>query len=215
MAKNKINKLLSNIEKEELIRRLVVDIATRENESFSSIIERALLTALLPVNSEARLVAEQYLYSEDGGTSRALTVVFRNNSGKTVHMNLLPLVEFAYEQESRYFVTLNGNEEVLPHLRQQIKALIEILEKSAEENNKVDILCCVEHVEKLLQELKNEPSRSRLFNFYQIVKDNWKYLKQWDATYKVLADLTQLASWQETPEAKVELLELLRTLSEE
>lgn len=67
----------------------------------------------------------------------------------------------------------------------------------------------------LLQELKEEPGCSHLINFYQLVLNSWEDFKNWTITYRMLDDLTRLEKgWRDDPEARMELLQLLKLAGE-
>lgn len=224
MARNKTEKMTVSFERPELIKKLVGDIAIKENRSLSAIIEKIILTSLMPENSDAKWIAEQYLYSEDGGIGRALSAIFSNNSAgvnwEAVHDNMLPLVQFASTQEVFCAVPLTGKEKELNHAYTQIQSVIDRLARLSDEAEDAEKKFNYEKEKEwgmeLLQELKEEPECSNLFNFYQLVLNNWKDFKNWTITYRMLDDLVKLEKgWRDDPEARMELLHLLKNVSAE
>lgn len=137
MARNKTEKITLSFEKVNLVKKLVGDIAIKENRSLSAIIENIILTTLMPENSDTKWIIEKYLYSENGGIGKALTAEFENNSAgvnwNAVHDNLLPLVQFASTQEVFCKSVLNGNEAELPHTILQVQSVLDRLNKLSEE----------------------------------------------------------------------------------
>lgn len=224
MARNKTEKMTVSFEKPELIKKLVGDIAIKENRSLSAIIEKIILKSLMPENSDAKWIAEQYLYSEDGGIGRALDATFANNSAGVnwgaVHDNLLPLVQFASTQEVFCNSVLTGKEEELHHTFSQVQSVIDRLNRLSEEatdtEKKLYYKKEADWGAELLKELKEETQYSRLTNFYQLLLNSWEDFKDWTITYRLLSDLAKLEKgWRDDPEARMELLQILKTVSSE
>lgn len=224
MARNKTEKMTVSFERPELIKKLVGDIAIKENRSLSAIIEKIILTSLMPENSDAKWIAEQYLYSEDGGIGRALSAIFSNNSAgvnwEAVHDNMLPLVQFASTQEMFCDVPLTGKEKELHHAYTHIQSVIDRLVRLSDEAEDAEKQLYYEKEAKwgaeLLQELKEEPECSHLINFYQLVLNSWEDFKNWTITYRMLDDLTKLEKgWRDDPEARMEFLQILKKVSAE
>lgn len=224
MARNKTEKVTVSFERPELIKKLVGDIAIKENRSLSAIIEKIILQSLMPENSDAKWIAEQYLYSEDGGIGRALSAIFSNNSAgvnwEAVHDNMLPLVQFASTQEMFSGVPLTGKEKELHHAYTQIQSVLDRLVRLSDEAEDAEKKLYYEKEAKwgaeLLQELKEDPECSHLINFYQLVLNSWEDFKNWTITYRMLDDLTKLEKgWRDDPEARMELLQLLKNVSAE
>ena len=224
MARNKTEKITLSFEKVNLVKKLVGDIAIKENRSLSAIIENIILTTLMPENSDTKWIIEKYLYSENGGIGKALTAEFENNSvgvnWNAVHDNLLPLVQFASTQEVFCKSVLNGNEAELPHTILQVQSVLDRLNKLSEEatdsKKKLYYKKEAEWGAELLKELKEEPQYSRLNNFYQLLLNSWEDFKDWTITYRLLADLAKLEKgWRNDPEARMELLQILKNISAE
>lgn len=224
MARNKTEKVTVSFERPELIKKLVGDIAIKENRSLSAIIEKIIITSLMPENNDAKHIAEQYLYSENGGIGRCLSVIFGNNAAgvnwEAVHDNMLPLVRFASTQEIFCSIPLTGEEKELYHAYTQIQSVLDRLNRLADEADDVEKKLYyqkeAEWGAKLLQELKEEPEYSHLINFYQLLLDSWEDLKNWTVTYRMLGDLIKLEKgWRDDPEARMELLQILKNVSSE
>lgn len=224
MARNKTEKITLSFEKINLVKKLVGDIAIKENRSLSAIIEKIILTTLMPENSDTKWIVEKYLYSENGGIGKALTAEFENNSAgvnwNAVHDNLLPLVQFASTQEVFCNSVLNGNEAELPHTILQVQSVLDRLNKLSEEatdsKKKLYYKKEAEWGAELLKELKEETQYSRLNNFYQLLLNSWEDFKDWTITYRLLADLAKLEKgWRNDPEARMELLQILKNISAE
>lgn len=224
MARNKTEKMTVSFEKQELVKKLVGDIAIKENRSLSAIIERIILQTLLPKNSDAKWIVEQYLYAENGGIGKALSAIFANNSAGVnwgaVHDNMLPLVRFASTQEVFCGVPLTGEEEELHHAYSQIQSVIDRLNTRADEatdpEKKLYYKKEADWGGELLKELKEEPQMSHLINFYQLLLNSWEDFKDWTITYRLLCDLADLEKgWRDDPEARMELLQILKNVSDE
>lgn len=227
MARNKTEKTTISFEKPELIKKLVGDIAIKENRSLSAIIERIILESLLPKNNDAKWIAEQFLYGENGGIGRALSATFAMNSAGinwgTKHGDLFPLVRFASTQEVFCCQPLTGDEEELHHAYSQIQSVIDLLKTRATEEEAAGNLEKKFYYEKeakwgedLLKILRETPRMSRLINFYQLLMNSWDDFKDWSITYRLLKDLVDLEKgWRNYPENRMELLQILKAVSEE
>lgn len=224
MARNVTTKKTISFENASIIESIVKDIAIDKNRSSSAIIENILLDALLPPNDKAKWICEHCLYGDDGGTGRATTTVFENNShginGLAVHYNLAPLVHFAYNQESASCGrVLTGNEENLPRVCTLFVFLFEILEQRLEDMDETREKFFIERKIALgrdhFNELEHNPSDIRLINFYQFFSDCWEFVKDLSVTYRILADLVKLGNWQDTHKTRLEFLKILRDVSAE
>ena len=85
----------------------------------------------IPDNKTARDIVSSYLYCDDNAIGNTLAAFFSANAAginwKSVHDNLLPLVQFAREQLMYSSTPLNGDEEELYHCVAQIKIKEEFL----------------------------------------------------------------------------------------
>lgn len=223
MARNKTEKVTVSFERPELIKKLVGDIAVKENKSLSAIIEKIILQSLMPENLDAKWIAEQYLYSKDGGIGKALGAIFANNAAGVnwgaKHDNLLPIVQFASTQEVFCNTILTGEEKELHHAWSQVDSIIHRLERLSEEadgDKKFYYKQEADLGKELLKEFKEEIEYTRLFNFYQLLMNSWEDFKDWTITYRLLSDLAKLEkSWRNDPEARMELLQILKNVSSE
>lgn len=222
MARAKTEKKHISFVKASLINNLVKDRATIENRSESAIIEQAILDSFLPENATARDIVSTYLYSEDNPIGNTLAAIFSYNAAglnwKSVNDNLIPLVQFAKTQLIYSSTHLNGDEPELYHCISQIETIIDMLENLAEEKPemKKSILHEAEYTKLLLKDLRECPDHVKLFNFYQILLNNWEYFKSSTITYRLLMDLSLLEKeWRNSTEIRVELLQIINDISME
>jgi len=227
MARKKTEKTTISFERPELVKKLVGDIAFKENKSLSAVIEKMILNTLLPENKDARWIAENYLYAKDNGIGNALSVLFANNAAGInmgiVHDNFLPVVKFACNRQQFCKASLTGKEEELYHTRSQIQSVIGRLriraEQEAEAGDK-EKECYYKREadwgDMLLDELNTVPQRSRLVHFYQLLLNSWEDFKNWSITYRLLHDLVDLEKgWGDDPLDRMELLRILKEISKE
>ena len=222
MARAKTEKKHISFVNGTLINNLVKDRATIENRSESAIIEQIILDSFLPDNKTARDIVSSYLYCDDNAIGNTLAAFFSANAAginwKSVHDNLLPLVQFAREQLMYSSTPLNGDEEELYHCVAQIKAIIEKLEYLAANNNefKERLNNEIEFTKVLLSDLQDRPEQVRLVNIYQVLLNNWEFLKDSTFTYRLLMDLALLEKgWRNYAETRVELLQIINEISKE
>lgn len=213
MARVKTDKILVSFVKAGLIARIAEDKSEIENRSKSAVMEEILLQSMLPAEKEARSIVENYLYCENGNVGRALEVLFANNSAgigdawSSRYDNFEELMRFAKTESSLFNQTiLKGDEQILPHMKAQFRAVINELKNDSEKD----------FAESILEELEKTPQFTRLGNIYQILANNWENLKGWSITYRLLTDMVRLETkWRNDAEAKVELLEIIKRTSSE
>lgn len=222
MARKQTYKKLISFVNLPLIERLVKDEAEIENRSESAIIEKHLIDSFLPTEKNARCWAMNFLYSEDGGIGQTLNAVFATNAAgvylNSRYDNLLPIVQFAKTQECFCNTTPNGEERELYHFCSQLDSVCKRLELLSEErpDKKIEYLNEAEWGRELLKEATNEPQFMRYVNIYQLLLNNWEDLKGWSITYRLLSDLAVLEKgWRNSPEARNELLSILKSVSNE
>lgn len=219
--KQTVKKLIS-FNNYPIIDALVKDEAYIENRSESAIIENRLLDSFLPKEKNARFWAEKLLYTEHLGIGDTLQACFSFLSAginwKSIHDNALPLVRFAKTQECFCNSLPTGRENELFHFRAQVDSVCEKLESLADAypENEFGYQKDAKWARELLKEATDEPQFMRYCNFYQLLLYHWDDLKDWSITYRLLADLAALEkNWRNTPEARHELLEILKCVSSE
>ena len=224
MARNQTDKKLVSFTNLNLLNRLIKDEAEKENRSESAIIENHLLDVYLPKNSQARFIVEEYLYSEISSVEKTLSVIFELNSAGinfgSQYDNLFPLVEYAYEQELSNTTFLTGEEKDIYYIYSQMTSVVlklkNVLEKVDEYLEREYYLKEIEVAEYLLNQLKEEPDKCNLANVYRLLINNWEVLKSWSITYRLLAALVTVSKgWNNTPDARIKLLKIIKIVSEE
>lgn len=225
MARLKTGRLVLALEKCELIKNMLDDIATHENRSLSAIAERLLLGALLPKNKDAQFIATNYLYGTgNSDIGKALGAIFSINAAgvnfHAKHDNLLPLVQYAASEAVFCNSKQTGEEEMRPYAMSQLESVVRRLDglsKSADTDEKRyyyerESKWCAE----LLKEFKEEPEHSILRNFYQVLLNSWEDFEDWTITYRLLYALCELESdWRTDSSARMELLELMKVVTDE
>lgn len=111
-----------------------------------------------------------------------------------------------------------GKEYELFHFRSQVDSVCEKLESLAEvyPENIYEYQRDAKWARELLKEATDEPRFMRYSNFYQLLLNHWDDLKDCSITYRLLADLAAMENnWRNTPEARHELLSILKSISSE
>lgn len=178
----------------------------------------------VPKNKEARSWVENYLFSPNAGIGETLSVAFEANAAGTnwnaKYSNLLPLVEFALSQEVLRSTSITGQEPDLYHCISQLKnvatRLKQLMVEAEDLNSEAYYQKETEFAVHLIEELTSEPQFCRLCNIYQLIIRNWSSLKGLSITYRLLSDLARMEKgWINTPEAKMELCAILKSVSED
>lgn len=187
-------------------------------------IETVLLEKEMPKNKEVRSWAENYLFGQDGGIGKTLGVAFDANAAGTdwnaKYSNLLPLVEFALSQEVLCNTVITGQEPELYHCITQLKNVVvtlkQLMVEAEDFSRKAYFKNEIDFAEQIIGELTNEPQFCRLCNIYQLIIRNWSSLMELSITYRLLSDLARMEKgWKNTPDAKVELCAILKSVSED
>lgn len=225
----KSEKMTLTVENPALLRSVVGAFAARENRSLSAVIERTTLNALLPSDPYMRAVAQYQLFSDSGNIGAALETLFENNSAgmdwHSKHTNYLPFVFFAREKSSFCKNRLLAGEKyaiefAATHTASQLASIIDHLREQGEKTED-DVKAAyfqreVKLGEYYLKELKEEPQFFKPINLYNLVINNWDQLSWWSITFRLLNDLVQLQTgWRDDPEAQLELLDLMKSVSAE
>ena len=223
MKRNVTGKKLMTFADYRTIDGFFKDMSEDSHLSEAYLMEKYLLSSFMPKDKQAEYWVRD-IYGESGGIAQTLTNIFTYNSAgimwRSVHDNLLPLVEFARSQSVKWGTIINGNESELPHCRSQFDSIILKLEEESEKERDLSIKVTYEEDIKaakiFLRELKEEPRFSRFVNLYTLVINHWDILKDWSITYRFLADVTAMeVRSNDTPEERLELVSLIREMSDE
>ena len=208
----------------KFIESRIDDIAIKTQRSSSFIIENMLLDGLLPENKEAKDLIQYNLYpvDESGGVQKTLERAFEQNAcglnWKSLHDNFKPLVEYGYNFCSSAS-QCTGTESQLPHFCSQLRSVVERIENCTES--------CIEDYDRsmfetqtawakvLLSVAEKNPTEIVFRDHFQLVMDCWDMLKDWQITYRYLADLVAMSEWQENPTARNYLFDVINDISKE
>lgn len=94
-------------------------------------------------------------------------------NGMSKRDSYFPLTVFVEKMEEKYPTLLKGTEDELYHLKEQIDAI----------------------VPDLAVNMLDHPQEIHLLDYYMYIINHWNKLKGWSVTYRLLADLVRLASW--------------------
>ena len=148
--------------------------------------------------------------------------------------SLYPLIDFIYEMEKKSPTHINGDEQILHHLLDQMDSLCSYI-KSIYEDNEIkniededDMSGDIWLLEKVICEIKEAPyevgENKELEDVLQIILKNWDYLdnscelisfKKWTRVYRLLGDVCRLARWKETSEDIFMLLQIVSQITED
>ena len=148
--------------------------------------------------------------------------------------SLYPLIDFIYEMEKKSPTHINGDEQILHHLLDQMDSLCSYI-KSIYEDNEIkniededDLSGDIWLLEKVICEIKEAPyevgENKELEDVLQIILKNWDYLdnscelisfKKWTRVYRLLGDVCRLARWKETSEDIFMLLQIVSQITED
>lgn len=224
--KCKIEKKLISLSKPGVINGFLKDKSEIENITESAAAEQLLLDGILPRNSDARFIVENFLYSENGSVSKTLSALFSDNAAGTrgcwssKYGNFLPLVMLAKSLSVYSGLKLSGEEYEYHHCCEQMDSVVKRLQLAHDEEKdpeiKYNLAKELKGAEVYLKELKNEPQFTRFVNIYALLINNWSYFKDWSITFRLLADMAALDSdMGNNAEDRMRLLEIIKDISDE
>lgn len=201
-------KKLVSFKEHSLINRIVGDEAIRDNCSGSAVIEKHLLDSLLPRNKFSRFLAKNVLYSDNGSIRETLGRLFDHLStcDRVADSDVLMLLQYLDGQESYQIGELNEREGNIRRFISQLELICVNIENPDEVNKAREYL----HI------AKSEPQKLQYKDLYFLVLDNWNYLKKKSCTYRMLSELVYMKKdWKNTPETRLVLLKILKTVEDE
>lgn len=148
------------------------------------------------------------------------TIFAVNASGvmwEAKHDNLLPLVEFAREQEQRHGTPLSGQEETIMFLRNYLKAVSTELKRIRNRERMGMDPDRDDAGERLCEVLEKAPySEDLLLHIYDYLLDGWDTVKGWSITYRVLFGLTKTRGYWDTDfRDEIECLKIIKSVRDE
>ena len=210
----------SEINKKKIEKR-AADLAAEINQTTSYIIEQKLMEGLFPRNKEAKYLTISYLYDDEpNNIKRTLVAAFQGNIGgvewTAVHSNYLPLVNFC----QKYYkgpVRFTGNEQELPHLIEQLDLIIKRINNCV--NGIIDVqersflADKAKNAMSMIKKLKESPETIKPCKIFETITDFFAMFDDWSITYRALGDLTELCTFEESADTRIELFNLLDELS--
>lgn len=148
--------------------------------------------------------------------------------------SLYPLIDFIYEMEKKSPTHINGDEQILHHLLDQLESLCSYLKSMYEEvtiencEDEDDLSGDIWMLEKAICDIKDAPSEvaenHEIEDVIKIILKSWDCsdssyelisFKKWTRVYRLLGDICRLARWKETPEDTLMLLQIVSQIKED
>lgn len=209
-------KVLFNFCESDLIDKLLRCQAEAERKNKSSVAEKIILDSFLPKNKSMRDIIK-HCFIHDEPLEHILVAVFNHsNCHSPINHDLIPLIQFAIK-----CLLLDGDRidiaENISKCISQYELLLESIETNYKERNEKWLLIQLDLDKHLLSDLKEDPSKVRLSELYQLILDNWQLLKGIPTTYEYLSTIVTLHDWSNcnTCDNYIELLKIIRNISVE
>ena len=209
--------ILFNIRNADLINNMLADKAKVKRTSKSSIVEELILDSYLPQNQAICQLIEDNLYQDNHVIEDLIVAIYEGIGGNvSKHYNIVPLIQFLIKNLIVYGNHI-GNTENLSKCIPLYESILNIIEKDYKERNEKWLLIQLDLDKHMLSDLKEDPSKVRLSELYQLILDNWQLLKEMSITYIFLSRLAALHDWSncDTCSNRLELLEIIRNVSGE
>ncbi len=194
------------------------DLAEREGRTASFIIESIIKNRILPKNSDAASLVENFLY-EENGVKQTLETAFQNNAAglncKSVCGDFKPLVKFCLDFLATNS-TCSGDEPILYHFRSQLESVVKKIENDApqciEMGDRKGFLEIANHAKDLYNASLKTPDKISIKAFFEVIYDCFEMLKDLSITYRCLADLVSMGTFEETVIARNELFNTIENV---
>lgn len=223
MSLNSLKKMIifSNDRTRKIIEGMIADEATIEKRSASALIEKHLMDELLPQNQNAAMWI-QLLYDGSWEIGDVLQACFAYLSAgidwKAKHDNAFELVKFAQHWDLMANVNPDSEAQEMYHFLSQLDSVATKLMIIATESvdGEYEAKKEAEWARELYKITFEEPDKIRFGDIYQLVLNNWEFLKNWSITYRLLADMSIMQkNWINTEETRYELTKILKCVSSE
>lgn len=222
MTPNNLKKMIifSSERNRTIIERMISVEANVENRSASALIEKHIMHDLLPQNPSASTWV-QFLYDGTWGIGDVLSACFGylacGGSGWTAkHDNAFEIVRFAHHWECMSNSLPDVDAQEMPYFMSQFDSLVTKLQKIAKETKDSEAENEAHWAEELYKIAKEEPEYMRYGNIYQLIMNNWEYLKNWSITYRLLMSMASMEKhWHDYDMVRYELVRLLKEVSAE
>ncbi len=222
MTAKKIQKAF-NISTEKVktfIDRRAEDLANANNFSTSYVIETAILDSFLPKDMEIKQIVFNNLYPDSGenGVKTILERLFAWNSDDkdmgAKQCNFWRLLKFCQSYALDYHI-LKENDFPFQRFLSQFGLLVEWIEKDSEswEDTPAMVKLRVDWARKLYDTACKHANELSVKYFLETIIDNWGLLYCCAITYRCLSYIVSKMNFEETAQARNELLEIIKQIT--
>ena len=187
----------------------------------TTVAEEMIYEAVLPSNSQARRIAENYLFSQDGSIQESMKACFRTSGGgygwRTRYPEVLPLLDYAYSHVEHSYV--DQGSPAYRDLKYFFSSVAEFLANGPDSNFP---FCASDKRRKagdkcreMEERLKTFPETVNLKGIYDILLEYWDSLKYWAEVHHLIEAVVSLdKNWNETAKERLIFLDSLKEASQ-
>lgn len=200
------------------------ELAEEYNHSASFIIEKILVDALLPKNTFAKELVVKHLYSSDGAESVKQTLselFFHNSSGfgwASMYRNFKPVIDFCLLNVDKQMTILDTHIEYQNFLN-EFQAIVDYVERCSQQIPDIFDRAECQSRSKWLRKFYNntceKKNNVRSVELFQIIKDLFFMLDDQSITYCFLRDIVQMSTFNESVQARIELHNIINSISKD
>ena len=202
--------ILFDFKNPDVIDKLLRYKAEIDHCSKSSVVENIILDSFLPKNKQLRDTVQEHLIIKES-LEQTLIALFDYALCNISSFDIYPLIQFAALLECNRLICYTKN---IQNCITQFETMLDIIETNYKERNEKWLFSQLDYDNHLLCEIKDNPSKVRLSELYQVVLDNWELLKGIPITYNFLSNLVSLYNWSNcSSDDYLKLLKILHDIS--
>lgn len=206
---------------------ILKDVAEMNRETEDQVFEKIVVNTFLTDNEQIQQWLKQ-LYVQDGEDdadrlARVMNSVFSflaaGNDGKPSYNGGDAFVKFAYDnllREKHYQSQRKYDEAILSYFCDQIDCVVEVLKNSEKRIDNIKKRTAINNDAEELERMKKRVlnvDQGMLLYIYVVLREHWDVLEQSTYTYRLLAAISWLQTWDDNAEERVKLVKKLKEFS--
>lgn len=216
--KKDYNAKMIRLENIDCFNNIIKEVALVNKINESTIIEELVYEKYLPKHADARYWCENYLYRDEDGILETLRKTFLTLAlgvkDKARYNNTFKLVRYSADLCINHDGQYNATEWKLKDVMKSFSSVLFWL--SVGVNEKTITKNALDAAEELYNAYSKEPEFINLHNLYAVLIKNWEALKDYSATYRMLAAMIDIhPKFVARPGEKRELCDIMIEMSEE
>ena len=203
--------MLFDLNNTDVIDKLLRYKAEIDHCSKSSVVENIILDSFLPKNMQLRDIVQEHLIIKESLDQTLIALFDYALCNIQSSFDIYPLIQFVTLLECNRICNTKNIQNCIT----QFETILDIIETNYKERNEKWLFSQFDYDKHLLCVLKDNPSKVRLSELYQVVLDNWELLKGIPIAYNFLSNIVSLYNWSNCSSSDnyLKLLKILHDIS--